>query len=257
MTSETEEKAHARGRVRLEPGLKRVRALVGGRTVADTRHPVLVWEKPYYPTYYVPRDDVQAELVPTGETSRSPSRGDGIVHDVVLAGRTLGGAALTFPDSPLPELRSLVRLEWAAMDEWLEEDEPIYVHPRDPYKRVDILNSSRHVQVSVDGVVVADSHQPRILFETSLPPRYYLPITDVRIDLLRPSALVTHCPYKGAATYWDVVLESGAVHENIVWTYRSPLAESQKVAGLVAFYDEKVDVTIDGVPQGRPRTPFS
>ncbi|SHN45815.1 DUF427 domain-containing protein [Cryptosporangium aurantiacum] len=254
MTTETEQK---RGRVRVEPGLKRVRALVGGRVVADTRRPFFVWEKPYYPTYYVPRADVFAELVPTGEVSRSPSRGDGAVQDVVLPDRTLGSAAVLFPDSPVPELRDLVRLDWASMDEWLEEDEPVYVHPRDPYKRVDILSSSRHVQVSIDGVVVADSHQPRILFETSLPPRYYLPLTDVRLDLLRPSTLVTHCPYKGAATYWDVVLESGVVHSNVVWAYRSPLPESQKVTGLAAFYDEKVDVTLDGVRQERPRTHFS
>ncbi|TQS40935.1 DUF427 domain-containing protein [Cryptosporangium phraense] len=245
-----------RGLVRVETGRKRVRALAGGRVVADTDAPVLVWEKPYYPTYYLPRDDVLAELVATGEVSRSPSRGDGLVHDVVLPDRTLKSAAVTHPDSPLPELRALVRLDWASMDEWLEEDEPVYVHPRDPYKRVDILSSSRHVQVSLDGVVVADSRQPRILFETSLPPRYYLPITDVRLDLLRPTTLVTHCPYKGAATYWDVVLDTGAVHSNVVWTYRTPLPESQKVTGLLAFYDEKVDVAIDGVQQDRPVTHF-
>jgi uncharacterized protein (DUF427 family) len=255
MTTETEH----RGRVRVEQGRKRVRALVGGRVVADTKAPALVWERPYYPTYYVPRDDVFAELVPTGEVSRSPSRGNGVVHDVVLPGRTVSAAAVLFPESPLPELRRLVRLDWASMDEWLEEDEPVYVHPRDPYTRVDVLGSSRHVLVSVDGVVVADSRQPRILFETGLPPRYYLPLADVRLDLLRPSELVTHCPYKGAATYWDVVLEpgtEGTVHRNMVWSYRSPLPESQKVAGLAAFYDEKVDVTLDGVPQERPKTHF-
>jgi len=246
-----------RGRVRVETGRKRVRALVGGRVVADTRSPALVWERPYYPTYYLPRDDVLAELVPTGEVSRSPSRGDGVVHDVVLPDRRLSAAAVTFPASPLPELRHLVRLDWASMDEWLEEDEPVYVHPRDPYTRVDVLGSSRHVQVHVDGVLLADSRQPRMLFETGLPPRFYLPLTDVRLDLLRPSALVTHCPYKGAATYWDVVLESGVVHPNLAWSYRSPLPESQKVTGLAAFYDEKVDVTLDGQPQERPRTHFS
>ena len=246
---------HARGRVQVEPGLKRVRALAGGQVVADTLRPVFVWEKPWYPTYYLPREDVRAELVPTGEVSRSPSRGDGVVHDVVIGERTLTSAAVTFPDSPLPELRSLVRLDWESMDDWLEEDEPVYVHPRSPYTRVDILGSSRHVQVSIDGVLVADSHQPRILFETGLPPRYYLPMTDVRLDLLRPSPLVTHCPYKGAATYWDIVLPD-AVHAGLAWAYRSPLPESQKVTGLIAFYDEKVDVTIDGVPQERPKTHF-
>jgi uncharacterized protein (DUF427 family) len=110
--------------------------------------------------------------------------------------------------------------------------------------------------VEVDGVTVADSHQPRILFETGLPPRYYLPLTDVRMDLLRPSDTQTHCPYKGTAAYWSV--DTGdAVHQDIVWIYRTPLPESQKVAGLACFYDEKVDVYLDGEQQPRPRTHFS
>jgi len=248
--------ARQRGRVRVEQGGKRVRALAGGQLVADTLHPVLVWEIPYYPAYYLPAEDVSAELVDTGEIAHSPSRGDARVNDVRVGDVVLPGAALTYPDSPIEELRGLVRLDWDAMGEWLEEDEPIYTHPRDPYKRVDILGSSRHVQVSVAGVQVADSHQPRVLYETGLPPRYYLPMSDVRLDLLRPAELQTHCPYKGTATYWDVVLD-GTVHEGLAWGYRAPLPESQKVAGLIAFYDERVDVVIDGVPQGRPRTVFS
>jgi uncharacterized protein (DUF427 family) len=95
----------------------------------------------------------------------------------------------------------------------LKEDEPIYTHPRDPYTRVDILASSRHVRVDVDGVTVADSGQPRILFETGLPPRYYLPLADVRLDLLRPSATQSHCPYKGTASYWALDV-GAAVHED-------------------------------------------
>jgi uncharacterized protein (DUF427 family) len=245
-----------RGRVRVEWGRKRVRALVEGQVVADTVRPLLVWEIPYYPAYYLPREDVVATLTDTGERRRSPSRGDGHVMDVEVAGSRRAGAATTHPDSPIEELRGTVRLDWAAMDEWLEEDEPVYTHPRDPYKRVDILASSRHVQVSVAGVVVADSRAPRILYETSLVPRYYLPMSDVRLDLLRPTGTVTHCPYKGAATYWAIEV-AGQRFEDLAWCYRAPLPESQKVAGLIAFYDEKVDVTIDGVPQDRPRTPFS
>ena len=114
-----------------------------------------------------------------------------------------------------------------------------------------------HVRVAVDGVTAADSARPCILFETGLPPRYYLPLSDIRTDLLRPSGTRTHCPYKGSAEYWDVVLPDGSVHENIVWGYRTPLPESQKVAGLLAFYDEKVDVYLDGEQQPRPRTHFS
>ncbi|MET9632889.1 DUF427 domain-containing protein [Lentzea sp. NPDC006480] len=245
-----------RGRVRVENSAKRVRAFFGGELVADTTSPRLVWEIPYYPAYYLPLSSVRAELKATGETKHSPSRGEGVVHDVVTAGGTAEGAALTYPDSPIEELRDLVRFEFAAMDEWLEEDEPIYVHPRDPYKRVDVLGSSRHVRVVLDGVTLAASSQPRILFETSLPPRYYLPLSDVRSDLLRPSDTQTHCPYKGTATYWNVEV-GGVVHEDLVWIYRAPLPESQKVAGLACFYSEKVDLFIDGELQEKPKTPWS
>ena len=245
-----------RGSVRVEPGSKRVRAYLQGQLVADTLRPLLVWEFPYYPTYYVPFEDVGAELIPTGEVQHSPSRGDGLTHDISVGEATAKGAALTFPDSPIEELRSAVRLDFPAMDEWFEEDEPIYVHPRDPYTRVDILASTRRVVVEVDGQVVADSSQPRILFETGLPPRYYVPLTDVRMELLRPSATQTHCPYKGTATYWSLVVDD-AVHEDVVWIYRSPFAESQKIAGLACFYNEKVDISLDGVRQDRPHTHFS
>jgi len=121
---------------------------------------------------------------------------------------------------------------------------------------VDILASSRHVRIEVDGVTVAESAQPRILFETGLPPRYYIPLTDVRMDLLRPSDTESHCPYKGTAGYWSV--DTGdAVHEDIVWIYRTPLPESQKIAGLACFYNEKVDIVLDGERQERPQTHFS
>jgi uncharacterized protein (DUF427 family) len=244
------------GRVRTEPGHKRVRAYLGGELVADTRRPVLVWEWPYFPVYYIPAADVQATLIPAGQTEHSPSRGDADIYHVQVPGATAERAALRYPDSPLEDLRDLVRLDWDAMGEWFEEDEPVYTHPRSPYTRVDILASSRHVRVEVDGVTVADSRQPRILFETGLPPRYYVPLTDVRMDLLRPSATQSHCPYKGTAGYWSV--QAGEqLHTDIVWIYRTPLPESQKVAGLACFYDEKVDVYLDGELQERPRTHFS
>ncbi|GAA2608908.1 DUF427 domain-containing protein [Dactylosporangium fulvum] len=242
---------HHRGRVRVETGPKRVRAFLGGSLVADTIRPLLVWEVPYYPAYYIPAADVRAELVGTGGTEHSPSRGTAEIFDVVTAGGVAKGAAKRFTDSPLSELRDAVRLDWAAMTEWLEEDEPVYTHPRDPYKRVDILASSRHVRVELDGTVLGESHNPRMLFETGLPTRYYLPITDLRMDLLRPSATQTHCPYKGTASYWSVELD-GQVHDDLVWIYRTPLPESQKIAGLACFYNERVDVFVDGVRQPRP-----
>jgi uncharacterized protein (DUF427 family) len=244
------------GRVKVERSAKRVRAYLGGELVADTTRPFLVWEWPYYPTYYIPASDVRAELTATGKTEHSPSRGDAEVYDVTVGGTTADAAALVYPDSPLEALRGLVRLDWNSMTDWFEEDELVYTHPRDPYSRVDILASSRHVRIEIDGVTVAESAQPRILFETGLPPRYYIPLTDVRMNLLRPSDTQSHCPYKGTASYWSV--DTGdAVHEDIVWIYRTPLPESQKVAGLACLYNEKVDLYLDGELQERPRTHFS
>lgn len=245
-----------RGRVKVMDGHKRVRAYADGDLVADTVHPVLVWEIPYYPAYYLPLDDVRAELKPTGTVEHSPSRGDAQVFDVVTARGVRAAAARRYADSPIPQLRELIRLDWNSMDEWFEEDEPVYTHPRDPFSRVDILASSRHVRVEVDGVTVAESRAPHILFETGLPPRYYLPLTDVRMDLLRPSSTVTHCPYKGSANYWSLEVND-KLYEDAVWMYRTPLAESQKVAGLAAFYNERVDLYVDGRLQERPRTHFS
>ena len=245
-----------RGRVRIEPGGKRVRAFLGGEVVADTTRPVLVWEVPYYPAYYVPLADVRAELRADGGTVHSPSRGDAGTFTVVAGGREAAGAALRYEDSPIEALRDLVRLDWAAMDAWFEEDEEVFTHPRDPYTRVDILPSSRHVRVEAGGVTVAESSSPRLLFETGLPVRYYLPKTHVRLDLLIPSATVSHCPYKGQAEYWSVRAPDG-VHDDLAWSYRAPLPESQKVTGLVALYNEKVDIHVDGVLQERPSTKFS
>jgi uncharacterized protein (DUF427 family) len=246
----------SRGKVRLEPCAKRLRAYAGGALVFDTTAAVYVWEGPSYPTYYVPVRDVAAQLHPNGRSVHSPSRGDAERCDVVVGGRVREDAAGRFSQSPIAELRGLVRFDWDAMDEWLEEDEPVYTHARDPYTRVDVLASSRRVEVTVDGVVVADSTSPRILFETGLPPRYYLPMSDVRMDLLEPTPTVTHCPYKGAATYWSLVV-NGRRYEDFVWTYRSPFAESQKIAGLLCFFNEKVDLSVAGERQNRPRTKFS
>ncbi|MEV0854975.1 DUF427 domain-containing protein [Nocardia fluminea] len=243
-----------RGRVKVETGQKRVRVYLRGKLVADTLRPLLVWEIPYYPTYYVPLTDLRADLDPNGVTEHSPSRGEATGYDVTIEGVRAAGAALRYLDSPLPELKDAVRLDIAAFD-WFEEDEQVFVHPRDPYSRVDILGSSRHVRVEIDGVTVADSHSPRILFETGLPARYYLPLTDVRMDLLTSSDTHTSCPYKGTADYWNVRV-GDTEHADIVWIYRTPLPESQKVAGLACFYNEKVDIYLDGVRQDRPHTPF-
>jgi uncharacterized protein (DUF427 family) len=142
------------------------------------------------------------------------------------------------------------------MDHWFEEDEEVYVHARDPYTRIDILPSSRRVRVEIDGVTIADTTNGAFLYETGLPTRYYIPKTDVRMDLFTPTELKTACPYKGTARYWSVAVD-GAIHDNVVWGYDTPLAESQKVAGLVSFYNEKVDIYVDEVLQERPKTKFA
>jgi uncharacterized protein (DUF427 family) len=245
------------GRVRVEPSAKRVRVYLGGEVVADTRQPRLVWEVPYYPTYYIPSADVRTELLaPDEQVAHSPSRGDGRLFTVKAGGKEASGAALRYEDSPIEELRDLIRFEWNAMDGWFEEDEEVFTHARDPYSRVDILASSRRVRVEVDGVTVADSGSPRLLFETGLPVRYYLPKPHVRMDLLVPSTTISHCPYKGQAEYWSV--QAGdRLHPDLAWSYRAPLPESQKVVGLVAFYNEKVDIYVDGELEPRPKTHFS
>lgn len=246
-----------RGQVRTEPSAKRVRAYLGGEVVADTIHPVLVWEVPYYPAYYFPVADVRTDLLePDGAVAHSPSRGDGQSYTVTAGGKQARAAALRYPDSPIPELRDLIRLEWGAMDAWFEEDEEVFTHPRDPYTRIDILPSSRHVRIEIDGVTVAESSNAALLFETGLPVRYYLPKTHVRLDLLTHTDSETHCPYKGQAEYWSV-RTGDIVHEDIAWSYPTPLPESLGVAGHIAFYDEKVDVFVDGVRQERPHTKFS
>jgi len=246
----------AQNEIRVEHGRKRVRILLAGELVADTTSPLLVWEVPYYPTYYVPASDIRAELIPYGSDADKVLGEAEILTVKVPSGAAAVGAARRYPASPARQLHDAVRFEWEAMGEWLEEDEPVYTHPRDPHTRVDILASSRHIRVEVDGVTVADSTSPRILFETGLPPRYYLPLTDTRTDLFRPSDSQTHCPYKGTASYWSV--DTGKdVHKDIVWIYRAPLPESQKIAGFACLYNEKVDLYLNGELQERPRTHFS
>jgi uncharacterized protein (DUF427 family) len=196
---------------------KRVRAVLDGRVVVDSRSARLVWRKGP-PHYAFPEGDVDRASVP-----------DGVIRED-------------------PELPGFLVVRWNAIDMWLEEDEPVFVHPRDPYHRVDVLDSSRHVRLEVGGVVVAESHRPRIVFETYLPPRFYLPPTDVRLDLLRPTSTTTQCPYKGTANYWSVTA-GGTTVEDAVWTYTVARPEVAKIAGMMCFYDEKVLSIVDGEQQ--------
>ena len=247
MRVQTAKTTQARGRVRVEHGAKRIRAYLGGELVADTTEPLLVWEKPSYPAYYFPAVDVRTELLsPDDGIAHSPSRGDGHLFTVRAGGKEAAGAALRYEQSPFEELRDAIRLDWHAMDAWFEEDEEVFTHPRDPYTRVDIVPSSRHVRIEVDGVTIAETEKPTLLFETGLRTRIYVPKTHVRMDLLTPTESISYCPYKGEAEYWSLRV-GDEVRPDVAWSYRTPLPESQKIAGLISFYPEKVDLYVDGV----------
>jgi uncharacterized protein (DUF427 family) len=247
----------ARPRVRTEPARRRVRVVLGGEVIADTDDALYVWENPNYPQFYVPRAAVAAgALVPTATVTRSPSRGPAVHFTVRAGGREAVDAAWCHAESPVEELRDRVRFDFDAMDAWFEEDEEIFVHPRSPETRIAILASSRHVVISVGGVVVADTVRPTFLHETRLIRRTYVPKLDVRLDLLTPTDTTSRCPYKGTARWWSVTTPAG-VEVDLAWSYPTPHRESAPIAGLVAFYDERVDVTIDGVAQERPRNAFA
>jgi len=248
--------ASERPRVRVEHNSKWIRGVIDGTTVVDSTETRYVWEIPYYPAWYVPLDDVDGELLANGGAVRSPSRGEGTRYDLVVGDRTIPDAAWRHLESPVEELRGLVRFEWDAMDAWFEENTEVFVHPRSPEVRVDALPSTRHVRVSIGGEVVADSVRPTILYETGLPPRYYLPKTDVRMDLLTPTDSETGCPYKGWASYWSVTV-GDTTYDDIAWGYRTPLPESEAIAGLVCFYNEQVDLEIDGEQIEQVQTKFS
>jgi uncharacterized protein (DUF427 family) len=156
-----------------------------------------------------------------------------------------------------PDLSQHVIFEWDAMDAWFEEDDEVFVHPRDPHHRVDVLHSSRHVKVDLAGQTVAETRRPRLLFETGLPVRYNIPKLDVRLDRLSRSSTVTQCPYKGTALHWNYAGDDGTIPD-VAWTYHLPTPECAKIADTIAFYNERVDaIFVDGELQPVPDTPWS
>ena len=241
----------------VEPAPRRVRAFLGGRTVLDSHSARYVWEWPHYPQYYVPRDDVDAALLVDERAAEDSDRGTARRYGLRVGEASRPGAALVYGADAPEALQDTVRFEWSALDAWFEEDEEVFVHPRDPYARADALRSTRSVRVELDGVVLAESSSPVLVFETGLPPRSYLPRTAVDFTHLVPSPTRTACPYKGrTSAYWSA--ETGStLHPDIAWSYDFPTREMLPIAGLVAFYDEKVDVVVDGRRRPRPRTPFS
>ncbi|MBS1895202.1 MAG: DUF427 domain-containing protein [Actinobacteria bacterium] len=213
----------------MAPCPRRIRATRDGSTVIDSVSAVYVWEVPHYPAYYLPREDVDAALIGLESTQ-------------------------TFESGPFV---GLVHVDWHAVDSWFEEDEEVFGgHARSPYARVDAIRSSRHIRVELDGIVLAESAAPVMLFETGLPTRHYVQRTDVFFSHLERSDTVTYCPYKGTTSdYWSATV-GGRTERDIAWSYAYPNVAVAAIAGLVAFYDERVDTFLDGVPVTRPRTKF-
>ncbi len=263
--------------LRHEPTEKRIRGDLGGRTVVDTTRALLVWEpRRVVPTYAVPVDDLDAELMAPAPASPAPlpagvppmgapRLGAQLVLDpsIPFAVHTAEGEPLVARDRASgreagafrpadPELEGYVIVDFDAFDRWREEDEPNVGHPRDPFHRIDIVHSSRQVRIELDGEVLAESVAACLLFEPPLPVRCYLPAEDVRPGVLRPSVRRTTCAYKGEASYW-----SAGGQEDVAWSYPEPLREAAVIAGRVAFLNERVDVFLDGERQERPVTPWS
>src|SRR5579864_1881575 len=241
----------------VEPVPRRIRAYLGGETVLDTTRALYVWEWPHYPQYYIPLDDVRRDLlVPEGHTQRT-GRGVAELHGLRAGEVHRPRAARLITEPAVDGLGGTVRFEWNALDAWFEEDEQVFVHPRSPYSRVDALRSNRPVRVELDGVVLADAGSSVMVFETGLPTRYYLSRTEVDFEYLVPSGTVTACPYKGVTSgYWSV-RAGGAVHADLAWAYDFPTRQLLPIAGMIAFYNEKVDIVLDGQPLARPKTHFS
>jgi uncharacterized protein (DUF427 family) len=240
-----------------EPVPRRVRAFLGGRVVVDTTSARYVWEWPGYPQFYVPLADVApGALVDEGTTEETP-RGDMKQFGLRVGDVHRPGAAKVLSAAKVAGLDDTVRFEWSAFDAWFEEDEQVFVHPRSPYTRVDALRSTRTVRVESKGVVLAESSSPVLVFETGLPTRYYLNRTDVDFTHLVASETVTACPYKGTTTgYWSARIED-RLHPDVAWSYDFPTRELLPIAGLIAFYNEKLDLFLDDTPLERPRTHFS
>ncbi|GAB2691364.1 DUF427 domain-containing protein [Kitasatospora kifunensis] len=251
----------------VEPVPRRIRATLAGQTVLDTTRARYVWEVPYYPQYYIPLDDIRADLLVPEESEPEQSKpqqsqGDGteesprgrVQRCALRVGDThRPGAARVLRESPIAGLSGTARFEWDALDAWFEEDEQVHVHPRSPYVRVDALRSTRTLRVERSGTVLAESSSPVMVFETGLPTRYYLNRTDVDFTHLLPSDTVTACPYKGTTSgYWSARIGE-RLHPDLAWCYDFPTYQLAPITGLIAFYNERVDLFLDGHRLERPK----
>ncbi|MYR05855.1 DUF427 domain-containing protein [Gordonia sp. SID5947] len=235
---------------------RRVRAFVDGEPVIDSRGALQVWEPDRVVGFYaVPLADVTlvapVAVVPAEHRPPILTPDDafllhtcaGTAWSIPTPDRTLVAAAFTADD---PDLQGHAVLDWAAFDEWRDEEQTVLAHPHDPFKRIDCLETSRHVVVRIDDVVVAESRRPTLLLETYLPPRHYLPRADVRMELLHASETRTTCAYKGHAAYWSATVHGRSVAD-VAWCYPDPLIDGEPVRDLICFDDDRVDITVDGI----------
>lgn len=230
---------------------KRVRGVFNGEVVVDSRRVVMFRENARIPVYYFPAADVAEHLLrPSSYTTHCPSRGEARYWHVRVGEQRSDNAAWSYPDAggDSAAIAGLVAFDWEALDAWYEEDEPVYVHPRDPYVRLNALPSSSRVEARLEGEAIACSQSAILLEETGLPPRWYLPMLDCRQDLLVASDTVTRCPYKGEARYYHLKL-GDRLHEDIAWSYPFPLREVGPIAGRLCFYQERLEaLLVDGQP---------
>lgn len=240
----------------VEPVPRRIRAFLNDSLVLDTTGAVYVWEWPNYPQYYVPLTDVNPDVLVDEKRTERLRQGEARRHGLKVDEVSRPGVAHVYTERALEGLASMVRFDWAALDAWFEEDEEVFVHPRNPYTRVDAIRSSRRVRVELDGLLLAESGSPVMVFETGLPTRYYLDRTQVSFEHLRPTDTVTSCPYKGrTSSYWSI-LSGETVHADLAWSYDFPTRQLLPIAGLIAFYNEKVDILVEGDHLPRPNTHF-
>ena len=198
-------------------------------------------------------------MVPSGKKTECPYKGEASYWSLKAGNKTADNAAWSYinPLLEASELKNHFAFEWNKMDAWYEEDEEVFVHPRDPYKRVDVMPSKRHVQIVIDGQTVADTRRPRLLFETNHPVRYYIPQEDVRMDFLVPSTAQSRCPYKGPASYWSVKI-GDQIFEDMIWSYKEPIPECPKIKGLLCFFHERgAEIYVDGEKIPPPKTKWA
>jgi uncharacterized protein (DUF427 family) len=243
--------------VYLEPTPKRIRVEVAGVTIADSRRAMMLHESGLQPLYYFPPEDVRTECFePSDRHTRCPKKGEASYYTINAGGETVENGAWYYPeplpDAP-PQLKGLIAFYFDRMGRWLEEGEEIGVHPRDPYHRLDVVATDRHIRISLGGELLAETTHALALFESNLPPRWYIPREDIVAEL-RESDTVTRCPYKGTASYYSVDVEGG---QDVIWYYADPLPEVGRIKDRLCFFNEKVDIELDGVVQERPESAWS